>query len=481
MCGELLLSFRSLFQGVFENRTPNGTLIELMRRMEADQIRLHPSHQFDQYSILLLLEDEMTEQPTAERASGHGEPPPRAAAAVTGRSRARRLVVPFILLVALAAVAFFIWRFFFAKPGVPENVITLSGRIEGDDSAVAPKTSGRILEIRFREGDSVKAGDTIAVLDDAQVRAREDQARAALSQAEAKADSAREQITVLQEQVRQNQLQMEQAKVDAQGRVRQAESDLAAAEADLAQQQAAYQLALFDKEAYSKLAKTGAVSERQGKQAASTAAQQAAAVAAAKRRVEAARGALTTAKANLANPGIRGAETASVRRQIAQQQAEVASAMASTEQARAQLREAEANRQDLIVPAPFDGTVMTRAAEPGEVVTAGTALVTLLDLSKVYLRGFVPEGRIGKVKVGQPARVYLDSNPKQPIEAYVSRVDPEATFTPENTYFQDERVKQVVGVKLQLKAAIGFAKPGMPADGEILVQGDKWPEGKRRK
>ena len=204
-------------------------------------------------------------------------------------------------------------------------------------------------------------------------------------------------------------------------------------------------------------------------------------MAAAKRRVEAARGALTAAKANLANPGIRGAQAETVRKQIAQQQAEIASANAASEQARAQLAEAQANRRDLIVTAPFGGTVMTRAAEPGEVVTAGTTIVTLLDLSKVYLRGFVPEGQIGKVKVGQPARVYLDSNPNQPVDAYVSRIDPEATFTPENTYFRDERVKQVVGVKLQLKGAIGFAKPGMPADGEILVQGDDWPQGRRRK
>jgi HlyD family secretion protein len=116
---------------------------------------------------------------------------------------------------------------------------------------------------------------------------------------------------------------------------------------------------------------------------------------------------------------------------------------------------------------------MTRAAEPGEVVQAGTAIVTLLDLSKVYLRGFVPEGEIGKVAVGQSARVYLDSNTKQPLNAYVSRVDPEATFTPENTYFRDDRVKQVVGVKLQLKEGIGFAKPGMPADAEIQVKDSK--------
>jgi HlyD family secretion protein len=108
-------------------------------------------------------------------------------------------------------------------------------------------------------------------------------------------------------------------------------------------------------------------------------------------------------------------------------------------------------------------------------------LVTIVDLSKVYLRGFVPEGLIGKVKLGQPAHVYLDSNTKQPIDAWVSRIDPAATFTPENTYFQDERVKQVVGVKLQLKGAVGLAKPGMPVDGEILTQGDAWPKASVRK
>lgn len=57
----------------------------------------------------------------------------------------------------------------------------------------------------------------------------------------------------------------------------------------------------------------------------------------------------------------------------------------------------------------------------------------------------------------------------------MTRIDPEATFTPENTYFQDDRVKQVVGVKLQLESGIGYAKPGMPSDGEVLVQGNKWP------
>jgi HlyD family secretion protein len=412
------------------------------------------------------------------------EPPPPSQPPEAARSsrprfpRLRRSAKLIVLLVALAAAAFLIWKLFFAKPGVPENIVILSGRIEGDDSAVAPKTTGRVIEIRFREGDFVKAGETIAILREEQLLAREEQARAALREAEAKAASAREQITVLEEQLRQNQLQMEQARIDAEGRVRNAEADLAAAQSDLAEKQASLQFALFDRERYGRLARTGAVSERRGKETASTADEKAAAVTAAERRVMAARGALTTAQANLVNPPIRGAETAAVRRQIIRQRSEIAAANASAEQARHQLREAEENRRDLIVKAPFDGTITTRSAEPGEVLTSGTPVVTMLDLTKVYLRGFIPEGQIGKVKVGQPARVYLDSAPDKPIEAYVSRVDPEATFTPENTYFRDERVKQVVGVKLQLKAGFGFAKPGMPADGEILVQGDRWPAGK---
>jgi HlyD family secretion protein len=358
---------------------------------------------------------------------------------------------------------------------VANRAIALSGRIEGDDSAIACKTSGRILEVRVREGDSVSAGQILAVLDDQQIRARQEQAREAVASAEARENVARDQIAILQEQLRQTELQTEQAQTDAEGRVRQAEADLAAAEADLAQQEAAYELAVFDRDAYTRLAQSGAVSERQGKQATATANQQVAAVAAAKRRVEAARGAVTTARANLANSDIRSAQNAAVRKQIAQQQAEIANAAANAMQSRAQLAEAEANLQDLTVKAPFAGTVMTRAAEPGEVVQAGTSIVTLLDLSTVYLRGFVPEAGIGRIKIGQPARVYLDSNPNEPVDAYVLRIDPETTFTPENTYFQDDRVKQVVGVKLQLKGAIGLAKPGMPADGEVLVEGDSWP------
>jgi len=393
--------------------------------------------------------------------------------------RARTVIVLIVLLLAAGAVT--VWRVVLAKPGGAANVIYLSGRIEGDDSAVSSKATGRLLEAKVREGDEVKAGDVIAVLDDQQLRDREAEAQATVAQAEARLEFSRKQIAVLEDQLRQNSVETGQSKVDANGRVSQAQGELAAAEADLAQQEAAYKLALFDKDAYTRLAQTGAVSERQGKQAETTAETQAALVAAAKRKVDAARGGLATAQATLSNPDIRGLQAAMIHRQIAQQEADIASTTADEQHARAALLEAKANRNDLIVTAPFDGTVVTRTAEPGEVLTAGTPIVTLLDLHKVYLRGYIPEGQIGRVKVGQAAHVYLDSNPNQPLDAFVQRIDPQATFTPENTYFRDDRVKQVVGVKLGLKTGFGYAKPGMPADGEVLVAGDAWPPESHRK
>jgi HlyD family secretion protein len=383
------------------------------------------------------------------------------------------LVIGLALVLALAGVA--VWRLFLAPPAVPPGVVPVSGRIEGDDSAVAAKTTGRIRELTVREGDRVEAGQVIAVLDDQQIRAREQQAEAAVRQAEARARVSTHQITVLNEQLRQNQLGVEQARADASGRVNEAEARLAAAEAQLAQAEASHAQGKWERETYTRLLESGAVAAQDAKRAQTNEEAQAQIVAAARRQVEAARGVLTAARANLANPAIRASQVAAVQGQILQAQADIAAAQADAERARAQLEEARADRRDLQIVAPFAGTVATRTAEPGEVVMAGTPVITLLNLAEVYLRAFVPEGQIGRVSVGQRARVYVDSAPREPIEAFVSRVDPEASFTPENTYFREDRVKQVVGVKLQLRGAVGFAKPGMPADGEILVDGAEWP------
>lgn len=393
----------------------------------------------------------------------------------------RRPLAVVAVLAVLGLAGFTVWRLFLAPPAEPPGVILVSGRIEGDDAAVAAKTAGRIREITVREGDPVQAGQVIATLDDEQIRARERQAVAAVRQAEARVRLAQHQIAVLEEALRQSRLGVDQARVDAQGRVNEAEARLAASEAQLAQAEAAHAQARWDREALGRLFERELVAEQEARRAQHNEEAQAAVVAAARRQVEAARGSLTAARASLVTPAIRSSQAAAVEGQILQARADIAAAQADAERASAQLEEAQANRRDLHVVAPFAGTVATRTAEPGEVVLAGTPVVTLVNLAEVYLRAFVPEGQIGRVRVGQPARVYLDSAPATPIEARVSRVDPEAAFTPENTYFREDRVKQVVGVKLQLDGAVGFAKPGMPADGEILVEGDAWPARQARR
>ena len=394
-------------------------------------------------------------------------------------SRRRLGILALLVVLALGGLA--AWRFVLAPPDLPPGVIVVSGRIEGDDAAVAAKTSGRIRQITVREGDRVEAGQVLAQLDDEQIRARERQAAAAVRQAEARVALSGHQIAVLNEQLLQSQLGMDQSKVDAQGRVSEAEGKLAAAEAQLAQAEATYAMARWDREAMVRLFQKELVAEQDAQRAQRNEESQAAVVAAARRQVEASRGSLMAAKSNLMNPAIRASQGVAVQGQILQARADIAAAEADAERARAMLDEARANRQDLQVVAPFAGTVATRTAEPGEVVTAGTPIVTLVNLGEVYLRAFVPEGQIGRVRLGQPARVYLDSDPRKPVDAQVMRVDPQASFTPENTYFREDRVKQVVGVKLRLRGAVGFAKPGMPADGEILVEGEAWPARQARR
>ncbi|MCB1025642.1 MAG: HlyD family efflux transporter periplasmic adaptor subunit [Acidobacteria bacterium] len=444
----------------------------------------------------------MKEKAISSENASENEPPSASEAQIvseqpespSGKPRRKFLkaIIPLVLIFAVGGTA--IWYFFIRGSGPAVNIISVSGRIESDDSAVAVKTTGKIREINVREGDRVRAGQIIAVLDDEQLKAREEQAQAAVVQAETRLSRAKQQIAILEEQKDQSQLGVEQSKLDAQGRVKQAEaqvsqtrSQVAQAEAQLEQAEVNLKQAKYDEEKATRLFKTGDVSEQLAKQSQSKREALVKVVQAQRKQLDSARsavnaaiGTLAVARANFANPAIRSSQSAAISKQIDQFGRDIDSAQADLERARAQFREAEANRNDLNVVAPFDGVVATRAVEPGEVVQAGTTIITLLNTKSIYLRGFVPEGEIGKVKIGQKVRIYLDSDPNNPIDGLVTRIDPEATFTPENTYFQNDRVKQVVGVKLSINDPQGFAKPGMPADGEILLAGD-WPTNIRTK
>jgi HlyD family secretion protein len=328
---------------------------------------------------------------------------------------------------SLIAIALLVVSVGCRKDNQPKDTLFVSGRIDGDTVDISPKTAGKVTDISAREGDTVKMGQVLARLSSPQDEAQKEQAAANIVNA---------------------QRRLDEAEAAAPARVAVAEANLAASEADLVRSQAELKQAELDAKRYPPLVETGAVSSQISDQQATKVEVAQASTEANRKQVLAAQAALQQSKA---------------------QMEQIALAKANLAASRAELRRIDANIDDLTIGAPIDGTILTRSAEPGRVVQAGQTILTMVDLHKLYLRGYIPEGEIGRVKVGQQAKVYLDSNPKEAIPAEVIRIDPQAMFTPENIYFKDDRVKQVVGVKVLLKGAYGLAKPGMPADGEIQV------------
>lgn len=328
------------------------------------------------------------------------------------------IVVEMVLLIVLIGCT---------KKPERTNALFVSGRIDGDTVDISSKIAGKIIEITVREGDPVTSGQLVAKLWSPQDEAQRDQQK--------------ENVT--------NALhRLDEASAAAPARVALAEANLATSRAELVRWQAELSQAEMDAKRYPPLVLTGAISSQMADQQETRVKIALASTDASRKQVLAAEASLEQSRAQLE---------------------QVATAKANLASSRAELRRIEANVSDLKINAPINGTILTRSAEPGRVVQPGQTILTMVDMQKLYLRGYIPEGEIGKVKVGQQAKVYLDSNPKEGIPAEVIRIDPEAMFTPENIYFKDDRVKQVVGVKVLLKGAYGFAKPGMPADGEIQI------------
>jgi HlyD family secretion protein len=132
--------------------------------------------------------------------------------------------------------------------------------------------------------------------------------------------------------------------------------------------------------------------------------------------------------------------------------------------AQARVRVAETRLGQHEVKAPADGSVIVRAVETGEVIQAGEPLGLIVDLARLELKVYVPERDIGKVRLGNPARVAVNAFPGRYFDARVARIDDYAQFTPRDIHMPEERTRMVYGVTLGLDNSDGRLKPGMPAD-----------------
>jgi len=416
--------------------------------------------------------------------------------------RGRILLTIALVVLALGLLAWAGWRLY--EQRAEAGRLFASGSIQATEVDVSPKVAGQIIRLTVDEGDTVKAGEVVAELEPQEAAAQVAAAQAAVQQAAAQVGDA-ERAVAAQEQVTGAQVGAAQAQVTTAGTgVPQTETQLAIAERTLrdavasATAQAASAEAqvggaesalvtarnnlgrekmLFAQGAVSadevdavQAAYDAAVAQRRSAGDAVTQAQ--ANVASARtnlRQVEIQAQAVTAAHAGVAaaHAGLANAQAGYT--VIAQRRQDLAAAQAALAQARANLTYLQVIAGHNVVVSPRAAVVQTKYVEEGEVVAAGTPLFTLVDLHDIWLRAYVPEDQIAEVKVGQGARVSIDSFPNRIFEGRVVEISSKGEFTPVNVQTVGDRVKLVFSVKIQLTNDELSLKPGMPADAEILV------------
>lgn len=361
-----------------------------------------------------------------------------------------------------------------------EDSIRISGNIEMTEVNVAFKMSGKLVERNLDEGDPVEKGAVVARLDQAQLLHQKEQAAAALAAAEANLRQFRTGIDYQREavagQIAQQQAQLSQARA----RLRELETgsrtqEVRQSEALVAEAQTEHQRASADWERAQPLFEADDISRALYDQYEARFQAATAKLEQARQRldlvregpraetIEAGRAAVEQAQAALRL-------AAAQRLELKRREQEVATRQAEIERARAQVALIETQLDDMVAVAPVSGRVLSKAAEVGEVLAAGTTVLTIGDLDRPWLRGYINETDLGRVKLGSPARVTTDSYPGRVYPGTVTFVSSEAEFTPKQIQTREERVKLVYRVKIEIDNPNQELKLNMPADAVIAVE-----------
>lgn len=350
-----------------------------------------------------------------------------------------------LIIVTVLGGASFIYDRWVGRNTLPEGLIQASGRIEGDHITVASKMPGRIARLTVGEGDTVTAEQVLVQLEDEQVRARVENAYQAVTATEAGVQAARHALQLLRSEV--------PLAVEA------AEAGLAAARETVAKAAAVEKQAGREARRLYELANKGPVDTERGERAESSLTQ-------ATTEHSALQHAFTQAEKQLANARL-GSE------RVEAKEDEIRALEAKLQQAKAALAEAQSVLGDLTIKAPQGGTVVTRVRDAGEVVAAGAPLVDLVDFDRLYLKVYIPEIEVGKLRLGLPALIFTDAFPDKPVPATLRHISARAEFTPKEVQTPDARVKLVYAVKLYLDGhAERRLNPGQPADAVIRWKDD---------
>jgi HlyD family secretion protein len=386
------------------------------------------------------------------------------------------VILAVVLLAALGTAAVLTYRSM--HPEASDRIV-VSGNIELTQVDIAFKTSGRLIERTVDEGDTVQKGMVIARLDREQLLRQRQTAEAALQTSQAllaeagsalqwqretmqadlqlrRADlsAAESQLLQLKNGSRPQEIQEAKAAVDA------AQSQYDQAKKDWDRAQTLHQNDDISTSQYDQFRSRFESAEANLKQAREKAAlvmagPRAETIETAAAQVERARASLKIGQAN-------SIETTRREQEIAARRSDI-------ERARAQIALIDTQLADTIAVSPISGVVLVKAADVGEVLAPGTSVVTIGDIDHPWLRAYIREQDLGRVKLGSKARVTTDSFPGKIYDGRVSFISSEAEFTPKQIQTAEERVKLVYRIKIDINNPHHELKSNMPADAEILV------------
>lgn len=357
----------------------------------------------------------------------------------------KRKLVFIILAVAAVLAATAVYANWFRR----DNSLRGSGTVEAHDIRIGSEVGGRIDKVLVREGDAVQPGQVLITFDDKELQASLEQSRASALKAER---------GYRPEEIAEAHAAAEQAKADYEMRKNgYRKEDIDAAHDDLERAKADEIRTRLDFERYDALAKKDLVSKQQRD------------TAEANWKMALAQKEMNQHKYDEMQRGYRPEEIASAEARYLQARAslekmEHGNRREDIEQAKAAYAYDQARFRERQVVAPSAATVEVLDIRPGDLIAPNTPIATLLEKEQIYVRIYIPETELGRVKVGQKAEVRVDSFPKAVFDGEVEQINQQAEFLPRNVQTQDERVHQVFGVKIRINDSAGNVLPGMAAD-----------------
>jgi len=352
----------------------------------------------------------------------------------------KKVAIIVAVLTAGGLTAAFAWK------GRRGDSVVASGTLEARNINVGSKVGGRVKTVLVREGDRVEPNQLLVVFDSAELEGQ-------LLQAQGRVQAARANLDKMMRGSRPEEIA--EANAASEG---YREAELAQARADLERALADEANADRELKRTEKLTVSGAMSQQSLDNARDRERAARAQVESYRNAISAAEGRLTAAKA-VAQKTQRGFRSE-----------EIASARADLTLAEGQLKEAEARWAEREVRAPAAAIVETMDLRPGDLLPANAPIAQLLESDQLYLMVYVPETRIGGVRIGSKGLIHVDTFPGHTFQARVEQIRQQSEFLPRNVQTKEERVHQVIGVKLRVENPDNGLRAGVSADVEFISE-----------